>query len=229
MATLLPPPKRQKVYNGIPEPEKVPIEQSPNVVVQFVSEDDGSALAPAVSLPANISREDLQSLVNRLTPKVCAVTKQSLLPHLLISYHVAKADEPVPFQFHVALPADAVTKESSRIVISKSIEADVLSHSSHVFSPEDILVVHCSPQSVFRVRPATRCSSSLSGRVIIHSAINACLLMPVIDHIVIRSLVTNFMCIVLSDREPPCYGLRRCQCTLVGSVYRNTLAYTVRA
>lgn len=71
MATLLPPPKRQKVYNGIPEPEKVPVEQSPNVVVQFVSEDDGSALAPAVSLPADVSREDLQSLVNRLTSKVC--------------------------------------------------------------------------------------------------------------------------------------------------------------
>ncbi len=140
MATLLPPPKRQKVYNGIPEPEKVPVEQSPNVVVQFVSEDDGSALAPAVSLPANVSREDLQSLVNRLTSKVCTVIKR-LTSHLLISYHAAKADEPVPFQFHVALPADAVT--------------------------EDILVVHCSPQSVFRVRPATRCSSSLSGRVII--------------------------------------------------------------
>ena len=72
MATLLPPPKRQKVYNGIPEPEKVTVEQSPNVVVQFVSEDDGSALAPAVSLPANVSREDLQSLVNRLTSKVRA-------------------------------------------------------------------------------------------------------------------------------------------------------------
>jgi ribosome assembly protein 4 len=87
-----------------------------------------------------------------------------LAPHLLIPHHVpSKADEPVPFQFYVALPAEAVTKESSRIVIAKSIEADVLSHSSHAFSPEDILVVYCSPQSVFRVRPATRCSSSLSG------------------------------------------------------------------
>jgi ribosome assembly protein 4 len=166
MATLLPPPKRQKVYNGIPEPEKVPVEQSPNVVVQFVSEDDGSALAPAVSLPANVSREDLQSLVNKLTSKVRVLVIASILATLLIPHHVPKADEPVPFQFHVALPADAVTKESSRIVISKSIEADVLSHSSHAFSPEDILVVYCSPQSVFRVRPATRCSSSLSGRVI---------------------------------------------------------------
>lgn len=74
MAALLPPPKRQKAYHGIPEPQKVPIEQSTNTVVQFVSEDDGSALAPAVNLPANVSREDLQSLVNRLTSKVCAVS-----------------------------------------------------------------------------------------------------------------------------------------------------------
>jgi hypothetical protein len=166
MATLLPPPKRQKVYNGIPEPEKVTVEQSPNVVVQFVSEDDGSALAPAVSLPANVSREDLQSLVNRLTSKVRAANLHPRpLTHPTSRPRPPKADEPVPFQFHVALPADAVTKDSSRIVISKSIEADVLSHSSHAFSPEDILVVYCSPQSVFRVRPATRCSSSLSGRV----------------------------------------------------------------
>ena len=78
MAALLPPPKRQKVYNGIPEPEKVTVEQSPNVVVQFVSEEDGSALAPAVSLPADVSREDLQSLVNRLTSKVCKQLCSSL-------------------------------------------------------------------------------------------------------------------------------------------------------
>ena len=88
MATLLPPPKRQKVYNGIPEPEKVTVEQSPNVVVQFVSEDDGSALAPAVSLPANVSREDLQGLVNRLTSKVRVLVKAIYPLQLLIPHHV---------------------------------------------------------------------------------------------------------------------------------------------
>ena len=162
MATLLPPPKRQKAYHGVPEPEKAPVEPSPNIVVQFVSEDDGSALAPAVSLPANVSREDLQSLVNTLTSKVRGCYPYPTKPTYSSTTHdhgVAKADEPVPFQFHVALPTDAVTRESSRIVISKSIEADVLAHPSRAFSPEDILVVHCSPQSVFRVRPATRCSS----------------------------------------------------------------------
>lgn len=51
----------------------------------------------------------------------------------------------------------------TRIVISKSLQDDVLAHPSGAFTPEDVLVVHCSPQSVFRVRPATRCSSTLSG------------------------------------------------------------------
>ncbi|THH27160.1 hypothetical protein EUX98_g7033 [Antrodiella citrinella] len=85
MATLLPPPKRQKVYHGIPEPESEPVQPSPNVVVQFVSEEDGHPLAPAVNLPANLSREGLEALVNKLKPE---------------------DDEPVPFAFHVALPTD---------------------------------------------------------------------------------------------------------------------------
>lgn len=73
MATLLPPPKRTKLYHGIPEPEKPEPAPSPNVVVQFVSEDDGNSLAPAVQLPANVSREDLELLVNRLASKVCSL------------------------------------------------------------------------------------------------------------------------------------------------------------
>jgi len=67
MATLLPPPKRQKLYHGIPEPEPEAPKSSKNILVQFVSEDDGSALAPAVNLPADVSREGLEVLVNKLT------------------------------------------------------------------------------------------------------------------------------------------------------------------
>lgn len=71
----------------------------------------------------------------------------------------------MPFSFHVTLPEDSKTGQNSpaRIVVAKSIEADVLNHPSGYFTPEDIIVIHCSPQSVFRVRPATRCSSTLSG------------------------------------------------------------------
>lgn len=71
MATLLPPPKRQKVYHGVPEPEPEPPKPSPNIVVQFVSDEDGKSLAPAVNLPANITRDALQVLVNKLNTQVC--------------------------------------------------------------------------------------------------------------------------------------------------------------
>jgi ribosome assembly protein 4 len=71
MATLLPPPKRVKLYHGVPEPEPEPPKPSPNIVVQFVAEDDGRSLAPAVNLPANVTREGLEVLLNKLTTKVC--------------------------------------------------------------------------------------------------------------------------------------------------------------
>ena len=83
MATLLPPPKRQKLYHGVPEPEPELPKASPNVVVQFVSEDDGAQLAPAVSLPANVSRDDLQSLVNSLSKNVRATVPALVELHRL--------------------------------------------------------------------------------------------------------------------------------------------------
>lgn len=72
MSVLLPPPKRQKVYHGITEPEdpQVSEESVPNVVVQFVNDQDGSPLAPAVNLPANVTKDALESLVNKLRPHV---------------------------------------------------------------------------------------------------------------------------------------------------------------
>lgn len=71
MATLLPPPKRIKVYHGVPEPEPEAPRQTPNIVVQFVSEEDGTPLAPSVNLPANVSREGLEAVLNKLSTKVC--------------------------------------------------------------------------------------------------------------------------------------------------------------
>lgn len=39
---------------------------APNIVVEFVSDEDGSSLYPAVNIPANLSRENLESLLNKL-------------------------------------------------------------------------------------------------------------------------------------------------------------------
>lgn len=73
MATLLPPPKRQKIYHGDQkiEPE-VPTPTS-HVIVQFLSEEDGSPLAPPVNIPANVSREGLEALVNKLGKQVSLI------------------------------------------------------------------------------------------------------------------------------------------------------------
>ena len=90
MATLLPPPKRQKVYHGVPEPEKEPPKPSPHVVVQFVSEDDGQPLAPAVNLPANVTREGLEAIVNKLNTKV-RIHYPSPMTHA--TYHFLYGDE----------------------------------------------------------------------------------------------------------------------------------------
>ena len=70
----------------------------------------------------------------------------------------------MPFLFHIDAPAEAIASGApARLVISNSIDQDVLNHPSQAFSPEDVFVIHCSPQAVFKVRPATRCSSTLSG------------------------------------------------------------------
>lgn len=173
MATLLPPPKRQKVYHGVPEPEPEPIQPSPNIVVQFVNEQDGAPIAPAVNLPANVARQTLEILVNQLRTKASRTT---CLDVSIDTSSTQEDEDHVPFAFHVALPEDATKPNTpTRIVISKSIQEDVLNHPSQAFSEENILVVRCAPQSVFKVRPATRCSSTLSGMSVHQHT-------PLIDH-----------------------------------------------
>ncbi|KIM32920.1 hypothetical protein M408DRAFT_326620 [Serendipita vermifera MAFF 305830] len=146
MATLLPPPKRRKLYHGVPEPEPKVAPNVPNIVVQFVNEEDGKALAPAVNLPADLSRDDLESLLNKLSNQV---------------------DDPVPFSFHVNLATkgeeENATAAPTRIVVANSLQQDVLLNPKHPATQEDVFVVHCSPQAVFKVRPATRCSATLAG------------------------------------------------------------------
>lgn len=91
MSVLLPPPKRQKVHHGVPEPENLQVSEDPvpNVVVQFVNDHDGSPLAPAVNLPANVTKDALESLVNKLKPQVslsqyCIALSHSTVPVLAL-------------------------------------------------------------------------------------------------------------------------------------------------
>lgn len=172
MATLLPPRKRRKLYHGVPEPEIKSPPPVPNIVVQFVNEEDGEALAPAVNLPADLSREGLETLLNKLTSKVCtALSFFQPLSHNFF-FLARQEEDPVPFAFHVTIPGSASGEEGNtlaaptRIVVANSLQQDVLLNPKHPATPEDVFVVHCSPQAVFKVRPATRCSSTLTGELL---------------------------------------------------------------
>lgn len=56
-------------------------------------------------------------------------------------------------------------EEGLRLPIARSIHADLLTNAKHAnkVSTEDVFMVDCEPEAVFRVREITRCSSSLDG------------------------------------------------------------------
>jgi ribosome assembly protein 4 len=72
MAALLPPPKRAKLYHNhlsAAPPTDAPEQKDVvSVVVKFVEDDEsGRALVPPVSLPANVTPDGLEALLNQLT------------------------------------------------------------------------------------------------------------------------------------------------------------------
>ena len=84
----------------------------------------------------------------------------------------------MPFLFHIDSSPEAIASGApARLVIANSINQDILNHPSQAFSLEDIFVVHCSPQAVFKVRPASRCSSTLSGML---SSALGCTIQPIL-------------------------------------------------
>ncbi|KAI5454326.1 ribosome assembly [Naganishia albida] len=174
MATLLPPPKRQKLDNSHPrsvQPKSSTEERYvPQVIVQFKNAQDGALLGPAINLPADTSRDALQMLVNKLR---------------------GEDQDPLPYSFHIVPRiAQPLTPggipQASRLQINASILDDALKParlgaalpseddvapqavvdknlSVSGYSPEDVFEVICEPQAVFRVRSVGRCSSTLSG------------------------------------------------------------------
>ncbi|TIC21720.1 WD40 repeat-like protein [Wallemia mellicola] len=153
MATLIPPPRRKKAKTSHEDSSNTENSiEAPSVVVQFTSADDGSNLGPAVNLPADTPREALEVLVNQLK---------------------GSSDDPVPFSFHLDLGdvnqnvnPEEQKLQASRLPISNNILTDALSQKNITtfgLSTEDTFKIICEPQAVFRVRPATRCSSTLSG------------------------------------------------------------------
>ncbi|GAA5822245.1 hypothetical protein JCM5353_001543 [Sporobolomyces roseus] len=155
MTTLIPPlPKRQRKNPTITTTSSNGVASS--IVCQFRNAKDGTLLGPSVSLPADTGREGLELLVNNLR---------------------GSAEDPVPFSFHLSLPSSTSAETSTtteetpkneeglRLAITRSIHADLLTHPKHSskLSTEDVFIIDCEPEAVFRVREITRCSSSLDG------------------------------------------------------------------
>ncbi|KAI5478686.1 WD repeat protein, Quinonprotein alcohol dehydrogenase-like protein [Pseudohyphozyma bogoriensis] len=149
MSTQIPPaPKRQR-KNDTPA-AILAAQPAPVIVVQFRNAVDGSLMGPVLSMPADTDRSGLELLANNLRG--------------------SQEADPLPFSFRVALPTpeeeektEGAAEEKERIVINNSIHSDLLLKHAAVVSTEDVFVIDCEPEAVFRVREITRCSSSIDG------------------------------------------------------------------
>lgn len=149
MATLVPPaPKRQRLASSTAEGATAsgPV---PNLVAQFRDSSSGELLGPSISLPGDTDKHGLELLVNKLR---------------------GSDEDPLPFSFHVDLPEPAPvhgkaadSQGHASFPIHDSLFTDLLQKYPSRVSSEDILVINCQPEAVFRVREVRRCSSSISG------------------------------------------------------------------
>lgn len=158
MATVVPPPSKKaklearRVANAAATASSSSA-PAPNVVVQFTSSKDGSAIGPPVRLPADTDRAGLELLANKLAKATNEDDEED--------------DEPTPYSFHVSIPAQASEKgkekEGTRVPVLKDLQ-DILKKNESSLSVEDVLTVVCEPEAIFKVRQVTRCSSTLSGK-----------------------------------------------------------------
>lgn len=176
MSTQIPPPpKRQRTIPSLNTIDKSA--PAPTIVAQFKNAADGSILGPSISLPADTSREGLELLVNNLRGSVSRPSQPRAThpteTHPLTAPHPRlQSADPLPFSFHLRLPKSALPagaeqpaegEEAPRIAIHNSVHADLLLKHSTLVSTEDVFVIECEPEAVFRVREITRCSSSIDG------------------------------------------------------------------
>lgn len=141
MATLVPPrAKRARLdYGRQQDDSEEGKEGVQNVIVQFTT-PEGASIGPSISLSTDTDHQSLELLVNSLQET---------------------QEEPLPFSFHIALKSQE-SEDTNTLPIDGTLRNTLKKHSD-VLSTEQVLVVNCTPQAVFRVREVTRCSSSLEG------------------------------------------------------------------
>ncbi|ANB14345.1 Rsa4p [Sugiyamaella lignohabitans] len=139
MATVIPPPsKKQKRAAQQPkEIEGIP-EDLPNVVINFQASDTGDLVGGNIRVPGNATEKQLELLLNELLG----------------------SDEPVPFSFSLLKKATDSSNDTL-VDITDNIYSSVLKPGHK--STEDHLTLVYTPRAVFKVKPITRSSASISG------------------------------------------------------------------
>ncbi|PWY98339.1 putative RSA4-WD-repeat protein, partial [Testicularia cyperi] len=150
---------------------------SETLVIQFQSGQDGSLMGPTINLPAATGQKELQAIINQLRRQLKAAQgpkrRSEDDPE---SDSDDDDDDDLPYAFHVDLQqlskgaaqpeTEELVKSNARLPINESLVKDVLNAQAAKklgLSQEDTLTVVFEPQAVFKVRPVSRCSSTMSG------------------------------------------------------------------
>ncbi|OAV88542.1 hypothetical protein PTTG_06887 [Puccinia triticina 1-1 BBBD Race 1] len=189
MATVIPPPPKKKAKLEKLNANKLNdaiLPSFPNIIVQLKDGRTGKPIGSSISLPSNTDKRGLELLVNQL--KKDQRDKRPKLSHVERKQKAEEekddeaddddeTDVNLPWSFSLTLrksqppklpsvQEDPSPEEEIRIPIYESLSKDLLINHSNLISSEDILVIDCEPEAIFRVREVRRCSSSLAG----HSA-----------------------------------------------------------
>ncbi|KAK6370411.1 ribosome assembly [Lithohypha guttulata] len=148
MATIVPPPsKRQKIAatekaEREAEEARIPEGLGP-IRIQFIDQGTGKSAGPAVAIDVQQATvKNLENLLNTLQAK--------------------DASERTPYRFFFnQRPPDSGSDEASILDVDRDIYTSILKPG--LKTTEDAIVLQYAPQAVFRVRPVSRCSASISG------------------------------------------------------------------
>ncbi|KAF3191471.1 hypothetical protein TWF106_010878 [Orbilia oligospora] len=144
MATLVPPKsKRIKLAEQKKTAEQAEFAEIPSdlpdILIQFRASDTGENDKTPIKVPGATTVKQLELLLNEL---------------------LGTTDDPLPYTFCVAKDS-AETNLANVIDITDDIYSSVLKPGHK--TTEDLLTVLYTPQAIFRVRPVSRCSSSIAG------------------------------------------------------------------
>lgn len=134
MATLIPPPsKRQKKDAQQPREVDIIPTDLPNVLIKFQASDTGESIGGSIRVPGAITEQQLEELLNELN---------------------GTSDDPIPYTFSLETDKDLVD-------IKNNLYTSVLKPG--LKTTEDFMTLIYTPRAVFKVKPVTRASATITG------------------------------------------------------------------